>query len=117
MSGYLTTAEKITALGPAYQRVLTQGATMQVAAMTLEPGEGTGPVTHAQADQLVVFLTGWPIDVVVDGKHDSVSAGTVLFIPAGIEHSFTNNGGLSVTLLTAFAPAELPEGLVRETRV
>lgn len=116
MTGYLTTAERITALGPAYQRVLVTGSSMQVVALTLEAGETTGPVTHADADQFVVFLTGWPIDVVVGGEHHQVSAGTVLFVPKGVEHTFTNSGSLAVTVLSAFAPPELPDGTVRETR-
>jgi mannose-6-phosphate isomerase-like protein (cupin superfamily) len=116
MTGYLTTAERITALGPAYQRVLATGETMQLVALTLDPGEETGPVTHAGADQLVVFLTGWPIEVTVAGEHHQVSAGTVLLVPKGVEHRFANSGSLPVTILSAFAPPELPEGAVTETR-
>lgn len=116
MSGYLTTAERITALGPAYQRVLVTGESMQVVALTLEPGEQTGEVIHAESDQLVVFLTGWPIEVTVEGEHHQVSAGTVLFVPKGASHRFTNSGSLPVTILSAFAPPELPDGLVRESR-
>jgi mannose-6-phosphate isomerase-like protein (cupin superfamily) len=116
MTGYLTTAERITALGPAYERVLVTGETMQLVALTLDPGEETGLVTHAEADQLVVFLTGWPIEVTVAGEHHQVSAGTVLLVPKGVEHRFVNSGSLPVTILSAFAPPELPEGAVMETR-
>jgi mannose-6-phosphate isomerase-like protein (cupin superfamily) len=116
MTGYLTTAERITALGPAYQRVLITADTMQLVALTLDPGEETGLVTHADADQLVVFLTGWPIEVTVAGEHHQVSAGTVLLVPKGIEHRFVNSGSLPVTILTAFAPPELPEGTVQQPR-
>ncbi len=116
MTGYLTTAEKVSALGPAYLRVLATGEAMQLAAMTLEPGEETGSVTHADADQLVVFLTGWPIDITVDGEHHQVSAGTVLFVPKGVSHGFANSGSLPVTILTAFAPPDLPADFVKETR-
>lgn len=116
MTGYLTTAEQITALGPAYQRVLSTADTMQLVALTLDPGQETGLVTHTEADQLVVFLTGWPIEVTVSGEHHQVSAGTVLLVPKDTEHRFVNSGSLPVTILSAFAPPELPEGMVRESR-
>jgi len=116
MSGYLTTGERITALGPAYQRVLVTGETMQLVALTLDPDEETGLVTHPEADQLVVFLTGWPIEVTVAGEHHQVSAGTVLLVPKGVEHRFVNSGSLPVTILSAFAPPELPPEAVQQTR-
>lgn len=116
MSGYLTTAERITALGPAYQRVLVTGETMQLVALTLDPGEETGLVTHAEADQLVVFLTGWPIEATVAGEHHQVSAGTVLLVPKGVEHTFVNSGSLPVTILSAFAPPQLAPEAVQQTR-
>jgi len=117
MNGYVSTAERIAALGPAYQRELVTGESLQVVALTLEPGEETGEVSHAASDQFVVFLTGWPIEVSVEGEHHQVSAGTVLFVPKGASHRFTNSGSLPVTILSAFAPPELPEGLVRESRI
>jgi mannose-6-phosphate isomerase-like protein (cupin superfamily) len=116
MTGYLTTAEKVSALGPAYMRVLSTGDAMQLVAMTLEPGEETGTVAHADADQLVVFLTGWPIDVTVESEHHQVPAGTVLFVPKGASHNFANTGSLPVTILTAFSPPDLPADFVKETR-
>lgn len=112
MSGYLTTAERIAALGPAYQRTLVTGESLQVVALTLEPGEETGEVSHDKSDQLVVFLTGWPIEVTAAGEHHQVSAGTVLVGPKGVGHRFVGSGSLPVTIFSAFPPPALAQGAV-----
>ena len=70
---------------------------------------------HDDEDELFWVLEG-ELDVMTRDETVTLLPGSFTVVPKGVEHRFVNSGSLPVTILSAFAPPELPEGAVKETR-
>ena len=81
----------------------------------LEPGKGHELHDHPDSDE-VLFFVGGEGEQTVDGDTREVSAGDMVYIPAGVEHGTQNTGWEPLKLLAVYAPpgpeevlADLPE--------
>jgi mannose-6-phosphate isomerase-like protein (cupin superfamily) len=106
----------LAALGDAYRRVLMTSGQMQLALMTLQPGESIGAETHHGADQafMVLDTVGQGV-VTLGGVERPFGPGEVALVPAGVEHD-VRAGSTVMRLLTVYAPPMHLPGKVHATR-
>jgi quercetin dioxygenase-like cupin family protein len=71
---------------------------------TIQPDMQPAPHTHDDFDQIATIVSGEAIYHVGDVAH-RVSAGSLLLIPAGVEHYIEPVGDQPVENLDVFAPA------------
>ncbi|WP_399681302.1 cupin domain-containing protein [Xenophilus sp.] len=62
------------------------------------------PHVHPEQDEYIYVLDG-RIDLLLDGRTSSASAGDLVRMPRGLPHAFFNNSGKPVTALFWAAPA------------
>ena len=62
------------------------------------------PHVHPHQDEYIYVLDG-RIDLILDGRTQSASAGDLVRMPRGIPHAFFNNSGHAVTALFWASPA------------
>jgi quercetin dioxygenase-like cupin family protein len=74
------------------------------------PGEGPPLHVHADADEVLYFLEG-EFRVELDGKIEPAPAGSFVFIPRGLSHTWQNVGDGPARLIALFTPAS--EGMER----
>jgi len=72
-----------------------------------EPGGGDHLHTHPNSEQVSYVLEGEAV-AVIDGKEYVASEGTVIFIPAGIPHKFSNENYVRMLLVWS-PPPDLEE--------
>lgn len=99
----------------AFRRELTTGPHAQVVVMSIPPGGEIGEEVHDDVDQVLAFVEGEG-KAVLDGETSPVRPGSLVFVPAGTRHNFTNAGAGDLKLYTVYAPPEHPPGTVHETK-
>ena len=99
----------------AFRRELTTGPHAQVVVMSIPPGGEVGEEVHDDVDQVLAFVEGEG-KAVLDGETSPVRPGSLVFVPAGTRHNFTNAGAGDLKLYTVYAPPEHPPGTVHETK-
>lgn len=87
--------------GKAYAEFI-QRPDMSVGLYRLTPGEPDVQSPHRE-DEIYYVLSGEGM-IMMDGEKTPVKPGSVVFVPAGQEHRFTDFP-LGLTLLVVFAPA------------
>lgn len=97
-----------------FRKELTTGKHSQVVLMNVRPGEDIGSEVH-DVDQTLIFVAGEGI-AELDGQKFSVADGTLVFVPAGTKHNFTNSGSSELKLYTIYAPPEHKPGAVAATK-
>jgi mannose-6-phosphate isomerase-like protein (cupin superfamily) len=97
-----------------FRRVLFTNKHSQVVLMSVEPGEDIGEETH-EVDQLLYFVDGEG-DAKLNTKTSKVHAGSLVSVPAGTLHNFTNTGDKPLKLYTIYAPPEEEPNTVHKTR-
>ena len=116
MSGYVTNIEKDTLDNEDFRRVLFTGPHTQLVLMTLGPGEDIGLETHEGHDQFIRIESGTGT-AVLDGSTHTLTDGSALVIPAGVEHNVINTSSAEpLKLYTLYSPPEHPDGTVHRTR-
>jgi mannose-6-phosphate isomerase-like protein (cupin superfamily) len=98
-----------------FRRELWTGRHSQLVLMTLQPGEDIGREVHEQNDQILTFLSGTG-EALVGGEKREVGPGTLVVVPAGTEHNFTNTGPLPLVLYTVYGPPDHAPGTVHHTK-
>jgi mannose-6-phosphate isomerase-like protein (cupin superfamily) len=98
-----------------FRRELWTGKHSQLVVMTLKPGEDIGLEVHEGNDQILTFLSGTG-EALVDGEKREVGPGTLVAVPAGAEHNFTNTGPLPLVLYTVYGPPDHAPGTVHRTK-
>jgi mannose-6-phosphate isomerase-like protein (cupin superfamily) len=98
-----------------FREVLVTGSHSQVVVMAIQPGEEIGLETHADVDQVLVFVTGEGI-AILDGQRSRVAAGRMVHVPAGTEHNIMNTGTTEMHLYTIYAPPEHAPGTIHRTK-
>jgi mannose-6-phosphate isomerase-like protein (cupin superfamily) len=96
------------------QEVVT-GAHSQAVLMSIPPGGEIGEETHADVDQVLVFVSGEG-KAIVNGEQSPVAAQSLCFVPAGTPHNFINTGTSALKLYTVYAPPEHAPGTVHRTK-
>ncbi len=97
-----------------FRKELTTNAHSQLVLMSVEPGDDIGLETH-DLDQVLVFLEGEG-EALLDGAKSTVGPGSLVVVPAGTEHNFTNTGSVPLKLFTIYAPAEHPAGTIHKDK-
>jgi mannose-6-phosphate isomerase-like protein (cupin superfamily) len=95
-------------LGPIRMRILENGLTtdhrLGVGEITLPPNtDGPPQHRHAAHDESFYVVSGSARFTVGDTTYDA-AAGTLVTIPPGAPHTFSNPGGQTTVLLNTFTP-------------
>ena len=116
MHGYVTNIERDTRANDDYRRVLYTGPNTQLVLMTLQPGDEIGQETHEEHDQFIRVETGTGV-VLLNGERHTLSDGSAVVIPAGVEHNvFNMSDDAPLRLYTLYSPPEHPDGTVQHTK-
>jgi mannose-6-phosphate isomerase-like protein (cupin superfamily) len=113
--GYVTNIERATLENEDYRRVLFTTPHLQLVLMTLREGEEIGSETHPEGDQFVRVEAGTGM-VVLNGEQHPMEDGSVVVIPAGVEHNVVNTGRSPLRLYVLYSPPEHPPGTVHRTK-
>lgn len=97
-----------------FRRVILTNKHSQVVLMSVEPGDDIGEETH-EVDQLLYFVDGEG-DAKLGSKTSKVHAGSLVSVPAGTLHNFTNTGDTPLKLYTVYAPPEEEPNTVHKTK-
>ena len=116
MNGYITNIERDTLANEHFRRVLFTGAHMQLVLMTLRPGEEIGLETHDGHDQFIRIEAGTGV-ARLDGAETRLEDGSIVVIPAGVEHNIVNTSkDRALRLYTLYSPPEHADGTVHHTK-
>jgi mannose-6-phosphate isomerase-like protein (cupin superfamily) len=116
MNGYITNIERDALANEHFRRVLFTGPHMQLVLMTLKPGEDIGQETHDEHDQFIRVEAGTAI-ARLNGEETRLEDGSVVVIPAGVEHNIVNTSSEEpLRLYTLYAPPEHADGTVHHTK-
>ena len=86
-------------------QVVQQTSRTQCAVMTLAPGADGGPAEEHAGDQIVYVIEGEAV-LRVAGREHRAGPGSLVTIPAGVNHHVRNPGMTPLFLLTVYAPPE-----------
>ena len=98
-----------------FRQVIHTGKHSQVVLMSLQPGEEIGEEVHPDVDQILVFVDGEG-EAILEGRSSPVEEDTLVFVPAGTTHNFTNTGDDDMKLYTVYSPPQHPDGTVHRTK-
>jgi len=120
MLPWATNITDLTITNPNYRHVMWTGMQMQMAFMSLKPGEKIDLELHNHHDQFIRIEQGEAR--VLMGKTENemtfdqqVYAGWAIMIPAGYWHEVQNTGGTMLKLYTIYGPAEHHPGTIHTT--
>jgi mannose-6-phosphate isomerase-like protein (cupin superfamily) len=114
MDGYLDDIEHVTESNLDFWRVVYTGRYLQLALMSLAPGEEIGEETH-EGDQFLRIEEG-RATVTIDGAEHGVKEDWAVIIPAGTRHNVVNTGSSDLKLYTIYSPPEHRDGTVHTTK-
>lgn len=97
-----------------FRKVLATAGKSQVVLMALQPGEEIGMEVH-DGDQIIYVVEGEGL-VVLDDQEEDVEKGSMIFVPAGVQHNLTNSEDKPLKLFTIYAPPQHAAGTVQPTR-
>lgn len=112
--GFKTNLFEATRLNTDFRRVLFTTERSQLVLMCVQPGDDIGLEVH-DLDQTLVFVAGEG-ESLLAGEKGRIGPGTVVVVPAGTEHNFTNTGREPLRLFTVYAPAEHADGTIHRTK-
>ena len=98
-----------------FRRVLKTTARSQLVVMYVPAGGEIGEETHPENDQVLAFVEG-DGHAVVAGTPLTISAGSVVVVPAGTKHNFLADQGTALKLFTIYAPPHHRPGTVHKTK-
>ena len=85
-----------------------------LAVITIDPRrESPEPHVHPNEDNSFYVLEG-ELTFTVDGSEIAARAGTFVFVPPGVRHTFANRGDAPVRLINVHAPAGFDRRLAGE---
>jgi len=94
-------------VGDTYTLKLTgehTGGAFSLSEASVPPGGGPPPHVHYAEDETFVLLEG-ELLLEADGRTLPAPAGTVVYVPKGTRHGFTNVGTTPARMLFLYAPA------------
>jgi mannose-6-phosphate isomerase-like protein (cupin superfamily)/predicted heme/steroid binding protein len=115
MIGYTGDIEKIVAENTNFRQVLYTGKHAQFVVMSLQVGEEIGMEVHPSVDQFFRVERG-TLKFVMDGEENTVTAGGVAIVPAGVNHNVINVGQEPAKLYTIYSPPNHPAGTIHKTK-
>lgn len=115
MKGFVDDIEHRTKENSDFRRVLYTGKNLQLVLMSLQPGEDIGEEVHDDRDQFFRVETGNG-EVSIDGRRTKLEDDRAVIVPAGARHDVRSTGEKPLRPYTIYAPPELAEGTVHESR-
>ncbi|WP_231186401.1 cupin domain-containing protein [Haladaptatus sp. DYF46] len=82
---------------------ITGAESFSVGQVQLEPGKAHERHAHQDSEEVLYFLSGEGIQM-IDDKEKTVSAGDVVYIPDGVEHSTENTSWEPLRFLAMYGP-------------
>ena len=113
MKGYVTNIEQETLKNENFRTVLYTSPHIQLVVMSLETEIGTE--THKDTDQFIRVEKGSG-KAILNGQEHALQEGSIVVIPAGIEHNIVNTGDTPLKLYTIYAPPHHKDGTVHTTK-
>jgi len=98
-----------------FRKVLYTGKNSQVVVMSLLPGEDIGMEVHKKYDQILVNVTGKG-RCILNGKKMPFVEGSLVYVPKGTWHNFTNIGKTRLKLFTTYSPPNHKPGTIHKTK-
>jgi mannose-6-phosphate isomerase-like protein (cupin superfamily) len=114
MKGYVQDIEAVVRRNEDFRRVLYTARDCQIVVMALKPHEEIGAEVH-RLDQFFRVEAGRG-EVVLDGVHTLIRAGSAVLAPAGAMHNIINTGSVPLKLYTVYSPPNHRDGVVHHTR-
>ena len=112
---YVNDLKRSTKENEFFREVVFTGASSQLVVMSLQRGEEIGSEVH-DVDQLLYAVEGEG-EAILDGVRYPFEKGTVVCVPAGVEHNFVNSDDEPLKLFTIYAPPQHPAGTVHRTKI
>lgn len=119
---FIIDLEDATERNNTYRTTLWTGNHLQLALMSIEPGEDIGLEVHPQIDQFIRIEEGRGLAEMGAARgqltlRQYVGDGSAIFVPAGTWHNVTNTGTEPLKLYTIYGPPKHPFGTVQRTKV
>ena len=111
---YVVDVKKAAKVNDCFRKVLYTGRSSQLVLMSLLSGEEIGTEVH-EVDQILYIVEG-DGKVVLDGLGKDFEKGSILCVPAGVQHNVINTGDGPLKLFTVYAPPQHAPGTVHRTR-
>lgn len=80
--------------------------------VVLKPDEGHERHTHPNSEEVLYFLNGEGVQTIADEERE-ITAGDMVYIPAGVEHSTTNTSWEPLRFIAMYGPPG-PESEIRD---
>ena len=116
MAGFHINIKENTEENQHFCKVLFTGSFIQLAMMSLEPGEDIGIETHLETDVIIRVEAGVG-KAILDGREYELRDGLAIVIPNGVEHNVINTSARdALKLYIVYSPAEYPDGTLHATK-
>lgn len=118
---FIINIEDATERNNTYRTTLWTGNHLQLALMSIEPGEDIGLEMHPHVDQFIRIEEGRGLSEMGADRgqltlRQYVGDGTAILVPAGAWHNVTNIGAEPLKLYTIYGPPQHPFGTVQRTK-
>ena len=114
-AGYVFDMEKLAGENEFFRKVLYTADKSQLVVMSLKAGEEIGLEVH-DGDQVLCIVKGAG-SAVIGGIEHGIGAGSVVFVPAGMNHNVICGAGGPMKLFTIYAPPQHRVGTVHRTKL
>ena len=114
-AGYVVDMEKLAGENEFFRKVLYTADKSQLVVMSLNAGEEIGLEVH-DGDQILCIVKGAGT-AVIGGIEHGIGAGSVVFVPAGMNHNVICGVGEAMKLFTIYAPPQHRAGTVHRTKL
>lgn len=114
-AGYVLNIDQVATQNEFFRKVLYTADKSQLVVMALKAGEEIGLEVH-DGDQILCIVKGAGT-AVVGGLEHRIDAGSVVFVPAGMNHNVVCGAAEAMKLFTIYAPPQHRAGTVHRTKV
>ena len=113
-NGYVADIKKGAKENDNFRKVLFTTGRSQLVLMSLKPSEEIGREVH-DGDQIIYIVDGKGFATIGE-KTTDIAKGSVLFIPAGVQHNVENTDDEAMKLFTVYAPPQHKAGIVEREK-
>ncbi|MBI1833497.1 MAG: cupin domain-containing protein [Candidatus Andersenbacteria bacterium] len=115
MKGFIENIEQLTIANEYFRQVLYTATHTQLTVMHLQPKESIGEEVH-DVDQFLRIEEGTG-RAVLDGHESKLTDGSVVIVPAGVNHNIINDSDTEpLKLYTLYCPPHHRDGVIHTTK-
>ncbi len=115
MNGYTANIEELSLKNDNFRKVLYTDKRCQLVVMSLREKEEIGMEVHKDVDQFIRVEAG-DGTATLNGDTHVLHDGSVVIVPAGVEHNIINTGETEMKLYTLYMPPHHRDGVVHATK-